>query len=589
MSTTPFIKIPQEQGGTFYTFSSAAKDLTKGFSNDNIKLVFSKFVCLNLPDFQSVHPDGYHKDDESSKTTNYIQLSSILGASGKNLSDTQYMHRTDMNIAFAEHMQNYILNLEEMIMSNENYDNTTHKSVAERIFFKWLIETGAIRFRNSTKNETTQEEYTNFTEADDNLETYNGDVTNYDKYNRVVKYIGDIDIINNVDMAGEAYSELYINIPTEVGKTPTILFESISDKNYGPNALNNGGIIKNENSENAEYIIGRNSNTLHSQGLSTRAFYDEPRTNSYILGYRPTSNPNNLDINLDVDSDSEYDGYKNGALDTSENDNSKFNTAYSDDNIDQNYIIRFAGGEPAGESYHITRSKLDGIGIDFDESHYYKIANNPAISTFSEFNGISEAESFEFNAILVYYDIIDSATNKPSARNLYGILILDNVVNNSAPTRSGCMPDAYIQRYPKFKPNKITGQNGNSYGFKINLRFDVAPGTSGVHTIINEYNTFSMQIFSEAMAQLQVATKVLLQQRELIEKLYDRILKLETSYYNIPDINMLERRITTIEDTIDANSAALKNSDSLTDLISKNSDEIEKINTILSTNNITLQ
>ena len=210
MSTTPFIKIPQEQGGTFYTFSSAAKDLTKGFSNDNIKLVFSKFVCLNLPDFQSVHPDGYHKDDESSKTTNYIQLSSILGASGKNLSDTQYMHRTDMNIAFAEHMQNYILNLEEMIMSNENYDNTTHKSVAERIFFKWLIETGAIRFRNSTKNETTQEEYTNFTEADDNLETYNGDVTNYDKYNRVVKYIGDIDIINNVDMAGEAYSELYI-------------------------------------------------------------------------------------------------------------------------------------------------------------------------------------------------------------------------------------------------------------------------------------------------------------------------------------------------------------------------------------------
>ena len=43
-----------------------------------------------------------------------------------------------------------------------------------------------------------------------------------------------IDIVNNVDKAGEAYTELYINVPTEVGGTPTILFDSISDANYQP-------------------------------------------------------------------------------------------------------------------------------------------------------------------------------------------------------------------------------------------------------------------------------------------------------------------------------------------------------------------
>ena len=567
MSTTPLIKIPQEQGGTFYTFSSAAKDLTKGFSNDNLKLVFSKFVCLNLPDFQAVHPDGDHEND-SSKTTNFIQLNSILGASGATVTDMQYMHKNDMNMAFAEHMQNYILNLEELILSNENYDNTTHRTVSERIFFKWLIETGAIRFRNATDTETTQEAYNNFVEADEQLEQYNGNTVNWDKYNRVVKYIGDIDIINNVDMAGEAYSELYINIPTEVGNTPTVLFESLSDNNYGINALGEGGIISNNDSTNAEYIVGRSATTQHSQGLSVRAFYDEPRGNKYILGYRSSTAPDGLNINNDDNR------YKDGELETTDN---HFRTIFSDDDIDEKYTVYYGGGEPDGESYRVTRSKLDGIGIDFDETHYRKIVNNSAISTFSEFNGGSESESFEFNAVLVYYDVIDSATNRATARNLYGILILDNVVTNSTSTKEFCMPDAYIQRYPKFKPNKITGQNGNAFGFKINLRFDVAPGTSGVHNIVNEYNTFSMQLFSDAMVQLQNATKILLQQRELIEKLYSRILKLETAYYNLEDVNVLKERVDSLQKSLDASSAALNNTDSLTNLISKNSDEIETL------------
>lgn len=571
MSTTPLIKTPQEHGGTFYTFSSAAKDLTKGFSNDNLKLVFSKFVCLNLPDMQPVYPDGDHEGDHS-KTTNFIQLNSILGASGATVTDMQYMHKNDMNMAFAEQMQNYILNLEELILSNENYDNTTPRTVSERIFFKWLIETGAIRFRHAKENETTQGENINFTEADEQLEQYTGNSVNWDKYNRVVKYIGDIDIINNVDMAGEAYSELYINIPTEVGNTPTILFESLSDNNYGINALGEGGIIQNTDNTNAEYIVGRNSETQHSQGLSIRAFYDEPRDNKYILGYRETTAPNGLDINKDDNS------YKSGAIETTDN---HFKTDFSDEDIDEKYTVYYGGGEPDGESYRVTRSKLDGIGIDFDESHYYKIVHNPAISTFTEFNGGAESESFEFNAVLVYYDIIDSATNQTSARNLYGILILDNVLTNSVSARENCMPDAYIQRYPKFKPNKITGQNGNAFGFKINLRFDVAPGTSGVHNIINEYNTFSMQLFSDAMAQMQNATKILLQQRELIEKLYNRILKLETAYYNLADVNVLKQRVDDLQTSLEANSSALENTNSLTDLISKNSDEVEKLKQIL--------
>jgi len=96
---------------------------------------------------------------------------------------------------------------------------------------------------------------------------------------------------------------------------------------------------------------------------------------------------------------------------------------------------------------------------------------------------------------LVYYDLVDTSNTSNTVTNLYGILLVDNIT----PTTDG----GYIQRYPKFKPNKVTGQNGNSYGFKINLRFDASPGTAGIDTIVNDYNTFSMQLFSEATAQLQ--------------------------------------------------------------------------------------
>ena len=54
MATTPLIKTPQADGGTFYTFSSAAMDLSKTLNNDSLKLVFSKFVLLNIPDFDKL-------------------------------------------------------------------------------------------------------------------------------------------------------------------------------------------------------------------------------------------------------------------------------------------------------------------------------------------------------------------------------------------------------------------------------------------------------------------------------------------------------------------------------------------------------
>ena len=79
-------------------------------------------------------------------------------------------------------------------------------------------------------------------------------------YNRVVKYIADIDVINSVRNKDNSYSEIYIHVPTNVGTTPTILFNSIADNNYHPDMF-----IMNSPGDplDVEYLNGRHYNDTH--------------------------------------------------------------------------------------------------------------------------------------------------------------------------------------------------------------------------------------------------------------------------------------------------------------------------------------
>lgn len=531
MATTPLIKTPQADGGTFYTFSSSARDLSKTLNNDNLKLVFSKFVLLNLPDFDKLDPNTF------SNYENYMQFDTIDGmiASGG--------LKADPNVNFTESLQNYALNLEELIISDSSYDNTIQRSVAERVFFKWLKETGAIRFRAATtleKNPGVTRPL--FVEEDEQK-------TGTRQYRRVVKYVGDIDIVNNVDKAGEAYTELYINVPTEVGGTPTILFDSISDTNYQPSLKIQG---------KDEFILGRNASTIQPQGLSINAFYDydQPLLGAGPAGYTDP-NANWMD---EPTPPSTTDSYFTEPV-----------TFTNPVNVNiRKYPADY--GSPAGFSGSAyVRSELDGISVDFTANDYEQIITDPTISTIAQFNGTDLASTFEFNAVLVYYDMVDLSNTANTVTNLYGILLVDNIT----PTTDG----GYIQRYPKYKPNKVTGQNGNSYGFKLNLRFDASPGTAGIDTIVNDYNTFSMQLFSEATAQLQESAKIFQTQQLEISTLDQKVQSLENQIANVSDVTSLQAQINSVQRQLDNANLAFANDTVLLDLIAKNSDEIQALAT----------
>ena len=529
MATTPLIKTPQADGGTFYTFSSSARDLSKTLNNDETKLVFSKFVLLNIPDFDKLDPNTF------SNYENYMQFDTIDGmiASGG--------LKADPNVNFTESLQNYALNLEELLISDASYDNTTQRSVAERVFFKWLKETGAMRYRAATNLEKNPGVSRPLFVEEDEIKT------GPKQYRKVVQYVGDIDIVNNVDKAGEAYTELYINVPTEVGGTPTILFDSISDTNYQPSLKIQG---KNE------FILGRNASTVQPQGLSINAFYDydQPLAGLGPAGYTDP-NANWMDESTPPTT---VDSYFTEPV--------TFTNPISV-NI-QKYPADY--GSPAGfNGSAYVRSELDGISVDFTPNDYEQIVTDPTISTIAQFNGSDLASTFEFNAVLVYYDMVDTSNTANTVTNLYGILLVDNIT----PTTDG----GYIQRYPKYKPNKVTGQNGNSYGFKINLRFDASPGTAGIDTIVNDYNTFSMQLFSEATAQLQESAKIFQTQQLEISDLDQKVQTLENQITNVADVTSLQAQITSVQDQLDNANLAFANDTVLLDLIASNSDEIQSL------------
>jgi hypothetical protein len=529
MATTPLIRTPQADGGTFYTFSSSAKDLSRTLNNDELKLVFSKFVLLNLPDMDRLDPTTF------SQFQNYMQFDTIDGAiwSGG--------LKGDPNVNFTESLQNYALNLEELIISDSTYDNTTNLTVTERVFFKWLKETGAMRFREATALEKASSiTDKRFVEEDEVL-------AGTRQYRRVVRYIGEIDIVNNVDKAGEAYTELYINVPTEVGRTPTVLFDSVSDTNYQPSLKILGS---------SEYIAGRNTATVHPQGLDILAWYDydQPLQGAGPAGY------------TDPDANWMDETTPPTTVDAYFTEPTSF-TSVLNANIrkypaDYNNPTGFSGSA-------YVRSELDGISVDFNPNDYQQIVQDATISTIPQFNGTDLAESFEFNSVLVYYDMVDLSDSSKTKTNLYGILILDNIT----PTTDG----GFIQRFPKYKPNLVTGQNGNSYGFKINLRFDASPGTAGIDTIVNDYNTFSMGLFSDASAQLQASAQIFQTQQVELTDIQTRLNSVENTLNSVSTSAFLQSQINNLQTQIDNASLAFASSTTLLDLIAKNSDEIQAL------------
>lgn len=551
MAKTPFIRSLSIQGGTFYTFSSSAEDLSFTFNNSDSKFRFSKFALLNIPDI----------DNSASTQTNYVRLNGPDSAFLDWANSTQQIITGDANIDFSQSFQSYCLNIESTITGDDQYDSSLKQNISERIFFKWLKEIGAIRYSAADSTEVSPA-------LDQNTVTIVNDVPITQKryvegdapygttgaygmtgapYNRVVQYVGNLDIVNSVKNSTNAYSEVYVYIPTKDGNTPYVLFKNVTDKNYYPDYqwTNNPS-----NPLNDEYLFSRNYDETNPSGLTTLAIFDDD-----VLG-SPTASYYDTGVN-----GSSIAGNWYSPRDTA-------NTYFSENIFTDpsNYILTKTDNS---NTLVYTRSKLDSIGIDFDPNSYQEILTNSSISTLEEFNATADAADFEFNAVLIYYDVYDPANPATSATNLYGVLFLDDVNSEGG--------DIYIPRLKKYRPNPVTKLNGNSYGFKINLKFDTDVDQTGVEQAINDYSPFSLSMFMDAMNVLQDASSTLNNASSDFIELSNRVTNLENITLSSPTSINMDIRIGNIEQTLAANQALFNNTQSIMGLIDQNYDLVRAI------------
>ena len=126
---TPLIRIPQEQGGTLYAFSSAARDLTRAYYNPDINFEYSKFALIDIPVVSAPSPGSGE---------NFIQFDNLYagGSLPPGGQAPSYTVNGNANVDFAETLQNYALNFENFVLTDDDFDNALYSTDAEQILFK---------------------------------------------------------------------------------------------------------------------------------------------------------------------------------------------------------------------------------------------------------------------------------------------------------------------------------------------------------------------------------------------------------------------------------------------------------------------
>jgi len=451
---TPLIRTVQEQGGTMYAFASAARDLTRAQGDPDLKFEFSHYALMDLPEI-ATQVNGLN-------TIEFDRLKDVAGG--------QYTPSTDDNRSWSETFQNYALNLEELVRNDDDFDPQIYKSDAEKIFFKYLQSVGALRFRSANSSEATST-VGRYAEEDN----VSGTGTDYE---RLVKYVGTIDVINDKNYAANTYQEIFVNVPSSVGYTPVVLFE---EDTYNTTSL---AVTAGNN------IEGRSSHP--ETGFSIQSLVD------------------------------------------------------------------------ANGQYDINTNTTPGLGIDFNEQSYYAVNVNSSINTLHDYS--QKGGNFKFNVVLVYYDLYSQSNPGNRATNLYGVLLLDN------------FKDGGIRELIKYKPNSITGLNGNAYSLKLNIKYNTSLDNVGVENNINDFTTFSMDLFFDTTSVLENAAKLLMQANNRYDNIANRLDVMENMVLSSEDADTMKAELASLQTQLENASLNYADEASLLDMIT---DINRRINSIV--------
>jgi hypothetical protein len=507
-SITPFVKRMRTTGGTMFTFSSATEDIGLNINERNNVVKISNYALLNIPSIEA----------PSNLQENKFDVLAIQGALKSFLNPGGQIK--DGRVLISESFQNYALNLEANLLNQPTYNPQLLTSVAERVFWKWLKETGAIRWQDSSEGYFEESSYVDSSIA----------------YNPVVKCVGQISAGSmRTDNFG-TYNETYVLVPTSYGQT-RVFFKQIEDENYMHGmAITNGNVN----------ILGRETYTKpHPDGLDFKAYYDIDIDSSITTG-----SVNSYNMYYDYST-----GYTRGWWTTAEGISFAPQSYYTDISTylttgNYNVNLRYSGIS----TVTYTRSLVDCLSIEFDINNLQNLYSDPLLTFDKIAIEDSVNDSFDFNAILIYYSVYNKTLDKVLAVNLLGVLFLDSP-NGGA---SGFPPvEIVIPSITKIQSG-VTGF-GTSYSFRINIKSDSMMDDTGA--VIYDESTSAqtaLEDFSEVFDNLEKSVNILNQHTGTINYIagqYNSIQNNQTQVLNqITDlqqsVNNISRDIVGTENTI---------------------------------------
>lgn len=512
---TPVLKAFREKGGTFCTFNSAIEDIGLNINEKGNKVRLSHYAILDIPNCNY---------SNTNNNNNVFNLLSPYATMQTALNDNDENNTVNNNIAQA--FMSYALNMESVIRNQKNYDFTTHLSVSERVFWKWLKECGAIRWDYASKYNEGEE-----LENEINSNYFIEDRRN--EYNKVVKSFGKIDAVTQRSSDCGLYNEVYVNIPTSFGAVKNVFFKQVEDNNY---KFNTQYKAHTQNFFNLEGYEDKNK-TEFDTGLKNLGYFDYANLVGKNAIYKingkegywfqpPIGLTNHTAFYITDDKIATGDNLND--VISIEKDNNSF--------------------------YSFTRSRLDCMTLELDCNNIAKILDVDNI-TYDELNtkdGLEKnlANNYNFNTILIYYSIFDD-NNNILATNLYGVYFIDSPQAKSDSYKYNSNFKDF--EFPRLvKKQSTTDGFGTSYSFRLNIRttsiFDdkdsnIYDNSSADNSIITDFNNVisSLNNTINLLTKYTKNTEILKNKYEELYNLFssinDKLIILEQGYESIKKYN----------------------------------------------------
>lgn len=549
--STPLLRRLRENSGSLYVFPSVSEDIGLNLFQRNTNVALSHYALLDLPAANTIASQDASLDVNNFNLTNIPgHLSNVFGTNTKRSASWQ----------IAASLQNYAMNFETVLLNQETYNYQLTNTVSERVFFKWLSESGAIRFVKA--NLGTDETY--FIEAPESKQILDstGEVSNIlTGYNRVIKCFGEISASNSLSGEFGMSNEVYCNIPTSYG-SPLQYFKQTEDQNYKLGEV--------YTSSSATYLEGRDVDTNNAIVYTVNTPFADNADDAFLPHVFTRDNNGNKEMTsktwweaegISLNRNSAYKCYitnkKVQDLEADEN-----IEAYGFDKETLSFPLSFDSigteeRDPTAYPKDFKKTAVDGVSLVKRISELRKIygaRDNQEITSNITLDDINTNENyviekeFKFNAVLLYYTVYDSQQKVPLSTNLFGILFLDSPVysNNSGTDNTGAHLNFYIPPLTKKKSDDFGF--GTGFSFRINVKtLSIYDNTDAY---INDQTTSASIIgedFNEVLHNLNRSIEILNTNTATTKKIADKYVEIYNNQKSaLDEIVVLKSKVNNI-------------------------------------------